>query len=99
MSANTFAPVPLANVHRRHFLKTGLASVAVGGLMRGVPSVAAPRAKDLAVMKIDRVTVKVPFRTVPERNMARELPHWKYSEICTVHLQSGHQGHGDSWPG
>ena len=96
----TFGPsslVPIKkNMHRRRFLKTGLASVAVGGLLRGVPLVAAPPTKDLTVTKIDRVTVKVPFRPAPDRNMAREIPHWKYSEICTVHLQSGHQGHGET---
>ena len=64
--------------------------------MRGVPLVAAPPTRDLTVTKIDRVTVKVPFRAVPKRNMARELPYWNYSEICTVHLQSGHQGHGET---
>lgn len=96
MTPTTIASVSMGNVHRRHFLKTGLASVAIGGLMRGVPLVAAPPTKDLTVTKIDRVTVRIPFRAVPERNMARELPHWKYSEICTAHLQSGHQGHGET---
>ena len=83
-------------VHRRRFLKTGLASLAIGSMVRDIPLVAAPASKDLTVTKIDRVTVKVPFRPTPERNMARELPHWKYAEICTVHLQSGDQGHGET---
>jgi L-alanine-DL-glutamate epimerase-like enolase superfamily enzyme len=96
MAEITIGRASPTGIHRRRFLKTGLASVAVGGLMRGVPLVAAPPARDLTVTKIDRVTVKVPFRAAPERNMARELPHWKYSEICTVHLQSGHQGHGET---
>ncbi len=83
-------------IHRRRFLKAGLTSVAVGGLLRGVPTIAAPPSSDLTVTRIDRVTVKVPYREVPDRNMARELPHWKYSEILTVHLQGGHQGHGET---
>ena len=96
MSRNTSTLVRTPSVHRRNFLKAGLASVPVGGLMRGVPLLAAPPAKDLTVTKIDRVTVKVPYRPVPGRNMAREIPYWNYSEICSVHLQSGHQGHGET---
>ena len=84
------------NIHRRRFLKTSLAGVAAGGLWRDMPAVAAPPAKDLTVTRIDRVTVKVPYRKVPERNMARELPHWKYAEIFTVHLGSGHKGYGET---
>ncbi len=82
--------------HRRRFLKAGLASIAVGITTRGTQLVAAPPATDLRIAKIDRVTVKVPFRAAPARNMARELPHWKYAEIFTVELQSGHRGHGET---
>ena len=28
--------------------------------------------------------------------MARELPHWEYSEIIEVHLRSGHTGFGET---
>ncbi len=83
-------------IHRRRFLKAGLTGIAAGGLLRGLPAISAPPSGDLTVTRIDRVTVKVPFREIPERNMSRELPHWKYSEILTVHLQSGHQGHGET---
>lgn len=96
MTRNTIIQKTTHSIPRRSFLKTGLASLAVGGLMRSVPVLAAPPSKDLTVTKIDRVTVKIPFRPAPERNMARELPHWKYTEILTVHLQSGHQGHGET---
>lgn len=51
---------------------------------------------DLHVVRVERVTVKVPFREVPERNMARELPHWKYFEIFEVHLHGGHVGYGET---
>ena len=81
---------------RRRFLKSGLASIAVGACLREVPLIAAPRSADLTIAKIDRASVRVPFRPIPDRNMARELPHWKYSEIVTVHLQSGHTGHGET---
>ena len=83
-------------IPRRRFLQASVPGVAMGSLLGGWPAVAAPPSHDLTVTRIDRVTVKVPYREVPERNMARELPHWKYSEICTVHLQSGHQGHGET---
>lgn len=84
------------NIPRRRFLKAGLASIAVGSSWRGVPTVAAPATHDLTVTKIDRATVEVPYREVPARNMARELPHWMYAEIFTVHLQSGHTGNGET---
>ena len=96
MTRKSISSVLSKDIQRRRFLKSGLEFVAFGGLMRGVPLIAAPPEKDLTVTKIDRVTVKVPFRLTPGRNMARELPHWAYSEICTVHLQSGHQGHGET---
>ncbi|MDP7019994.1 MAG: enolase C-terminal domain-like protein [Pirellulaceae bacterium] len=81
---------------RRRFIQSGLAAVAAGYTAFSRDAVALPPAHDLRVAKIDRVTVKVPYRPVPARNMARELPHWKYSEIFTVHLQSGHQGFGET---
>lgn len=81
---------------RRRFLKAGLAVTAAGCVARTTPTVAAPPAHDLTITKIDRVTVEVPYRAVPQRNMARELPHWKYSEIFTVELQCGQRGHGET---
>jgi len=81
---------------RRRFLQAGLGAVAAGGMLRGIPTLAAPPSKDLTVTKIDRITVKVPYRPAPARNMARELPHWMYSEIFSVHLNSGHVGHGET---
>ena len=82
--------------HRRHFLKAGAGLTAAGLLSRTAPTIAAPPSRELTVTRIDRVTVRVPYRDVPARNMARELPHWKYSEIFTVYLQSGHRGYGET---
>jgi L-alanine-DL-glutamate epimerase-like enolase superfamily enzyme len=48
------------------------------------------------VEAIDRTTVAVPYRAVPARNMARELPHWVYSEIFRVKLKSGRTGIGET---
>ncbi|MEO1996306.1 MAG: enolase C-terminal domain-like protein, partial [Planctomycetaceae bacterium] len=50
----------------------------------------------LKIKRIKRTTVRVPFRDVPARNMARELPHWEYSEIVEVELMSGHIGFGET---
>lgn len=84
---------------RRRLLQAGIAGAATvgcGDLLRSRPTLAAPPASDLTVTKIDRVTVRVPYREIPGRNMARELPHWRYSEIFSVHLNSGHVGHGET---
>jgi L-alanine-DL-glutamate epimerase-like enolase superfamily enzyme len=53
-------------------------------------------ARRLTVANILRTTVKVPFREVPARNMDREIPHWRWSEIVRVHLKSGHVGFGET---
>ncbi len=50
----------------------------------------------LTVARVDRTTVRLPFREVPRRAMDRELPHWRYSEICEVHLRSGDVGLGET---
>lgn len=98
-----FLPTPTL-ASRRRFLRTGVAACVAANLAMGGPAaglslssaVAAPPSRDLTVTRIDRVTVEVPYREIPARNMARELPHWKYAELFTVHLQSGHQGVGET---
>lgn len=47
----------------------------------------------LTVERIDRYPVEVPARDVPGRNMARELPHWRYLEVVEVELGDGAVGH------
>jgi galactonate dehydratase len=86
-------------VARRDFLKQGVAGAVIGGVCHSWcagTALALPPASDLRVRKIERVTVKVPYREIPARNMARELPHWRFSEIFKVHLQSGHVGYGET---
>ncbi len=86
-------------VHRRDFLKAGLAGAAIGGWAHSWTArtaVALPPSRDLTIRKIERVTVNVPYREIPARNMTRELPHWRYSEIFKVHLQTGHVGYGET---
>lgn len=52
--------------------------------------------RHLIVESIERVTVRLPMREVPERNMARELPHWKLFELFEVKLSSGVIGIGET---
>jgi galactonate dehydratase len=85
---------------RRGLLKSGLLGLA-GWAGGGWPASRAARAgngesRGLRITRIERMTVKLPFREVPGRNMARELPHWAWSEIFEVHLQSGHVGYGEN---
>jgi L-alanine-DL-glutamate epimerase-like enolase superfamily enzyme len=51
---------------------------------------------DTTVEYVDRHCLKVPFREVPERHMARELPHWKYFEVTEVGLVDGSVGYGET---
>lgn len=48
------------------------------------------------IQDIQRTTVRLPMRPVPARNMARELPHWKFLEIFEVTLASGAVGIGET---
>jgi galactonate dehydratase len=89
------------DLSRRSILKGGLLGLAgwgLGGLSdgRAAPAENVKPARGLKVARIERTTVKLPFRETPGRNMAREIPHWAWSEIFEVHLQSGHVGHGEN---
>lgn len=72
-------------------------TLSLGGLhtlsARGADAVSG---KWLTIEQIDRTVVEVPYRETPGRAMARELPHWKYSEICEVRLKSGKSGVGET---
>jgi len=48
------------------------------------------------VERVERYPVELPFREVPERNMDRELPHWRYFKIVEVELADGSVGHGET---
>src|SRR5688500_15147078 len=87
--------------NRRRFLYAGLAGIAGLNLpafwaSQGFAFESGNTGRHLQVEKIDRTTVKVPFREIPERAMSREIPHWKYSEIVEVHLKGGQVGFGES---
>ena len=86
-----------SDVSRRDLFKTGaiasslFAANAVSNSVQAAPPVSS---KHLAVKSIKRTTVKVPFREIPARNMDREIPHWRYSEIVEVELNCGAVGFG-----
>ncbi len=85
---------------RRGFLlSAGLAAAPGTRAARASSFAAAPAVKgapNLTVTKIERTWVNVPFRPVPARNMARELPHWTIFEICKVSLANGVTGFGET---
>ena len=85
---------------RRDLLLASLAGVAIfPWASRAQPKPAAQPGRTepgLRVKNITRTVVKVPYRTIPARNMARELPHWKYLEVFEVELASGHVGIGET---
>ncbi|MDP7011614.1 MAG: dgoA protein, partial [Verrucomicrobiota bacterium] len=85
---------------RRQWFLSSVATAAAWPLLsRAQPKPAAKPGQTepgLRVKNITRTAVKVPYRTVPARNMARELPHWKYIEVFEVELASGHVGFGET---
>lgn len=88
-------------VSRRRFLQAGAVTAAsLQFPLNSTPAVSARELKKAAghfkIEKIDRTTIKLPYREVPARNMARELPHWMYFEIFEVTLKSGHTGFGET---
>lgn len=84
---------------RRDWLKAGLAgcaSLALQGWPRCWADGESAPPVDLTVDHVDTIPIKMEFREVPARNMARELPHWAYFEVIRLRLRSGHVGHGES---
>ncbi|QDU98497.1 mandelate racemase/muconate lactonizing enzyme family protein [Lignipirellula cremea] len=87
--------------HRRRFLQHALATTAVAGLsawsrqsLRAEGSALSD--KHFEVVDVKRTTARLEYRPTPRRNMDRELPHWRYVEICDVTLRSGRQGSGET---
>ena len=94
---------PSNRFSRRGLLGAGAASVAFGFPLRqhwsqrGTLAAQTNRVEGhLKITDIQRTTVRIPYREVPARNMARELPHWRYSEIVQVTLKSGYVGIGET---
>ena len=83
-------------LRRRDVFKAGAVGLAALGWGRSAEARDGAAPVDLIVEAVDLIPVRVPFREVPARNMARELPHWDYFEVARVRLRSGHVGHGES---
>ena len=83
----------MVSSRRSFFLATGAAGM-LKPATAAAPYVAA--GLNLAVNKVDRIWVNLPFREVPARNMIRELPHWTIFEICKVSLACGVVGFGET---
>ena len=87
--------------NRRNFLKTSSAA-ALGAIFyqSSVQNLKANHslysAKHYEIVDIKRTTVRLEYREVPRRNMDRELPHWRYTEILEVKLASGVTGIGET---
>jgi len=91
-------------ITRRRFLTRSLASaavLAVPGMSFLKLSAQDLRRKALGnrffdIESVERTTLKVPYREIPNRAMSRELPHWKWTEIVEVRLKSGVSGFGET---
>ncbi len=62
--------------------------------LRAAGSVASE--KHFEITDVKRTTVKLEFRPTPRRNMDREIPHWRYTELCDVTLKCGATGTGET---
>ncbi|MEZ6130426.1 MAG: enolase C-terminal domain-like protein [Planctomycetaceae bacterium] len=86
---------------RRNFMKRGIAAVSASALAGSswrsiLAQGSAVNAKHFRVSGVERTTVKLEFRETPRRNMDREIPHWRYIELCQVTLGSGVTGVGET---
>lgn len=50
----------------------------------------------LTVESVDRTTVRVPYREVPERHLFRTRPAWNYFDVFEATLSDGTVGHGET---
>jgi galactonate dehydratase len=74
----------------------GLAGVALGSSLAPKSLAAMEADPRLNVKLVERTTLEMPFRDIPARNMDREIPHWRYTEVFEIHLASGHVGVGET---
>lgn len=59
------------------------------------PSEQFSQSMDTTIERIDRTAIELPFRDGADRNMRRQLPHWKYFEIIELELGCGVVGYGE----
>jgi galactonate dehydratase len=87
--------------HRRGFLK----QVAVAAAWWAQPMESSRGAwrqtnlgssRHFEIVDVRRTAAKLEFRPTPRRHMDREIPHWRYTELCDVTLKSGETGTGET---
>lgn len=84
---------------RRQFLQHSAATLASAACFTFRPSftsAAMVSEQHFEIEDVKRTTIKLEYREVPRRNMDRELPHWRWTEICEVRLKSGVTGFGET---
>ncbi|MCA9179551.1 MAG: dgoA protein [Planctomycetales bacterium] len=82
---------------RRRFLAATAAAMFTRETMERVRAEGtAISAKHLRVTDVQRTTATFEYRPTPRRNMDRELPHWRFAEICEVKLECGVTGIGET---
>ncbi len=87
---------------RRSFLRSSVAgALSVAGLAAFsrrslLANGAVVTESQFEVIKVTRTMLKLEFRPVPRRNMDREIPHWRYSELCDITLKCGVTGTGET---
>lgn len=89
------------NTTRRIFLKRSLQIATAAGFVSasrafGIANGIAVNEQHYEVTGVERTTVKLEYRDTPRRSMDRELPHWRYCELCQVTLKSGKTGIGET---
>ena len=85
--------------NRRQFLSGTAGAIAAAACFKFRPSRANGALvsdRHYEIEDVNRTTIKLEYREVPRRNMDRELPHWRYAEICEVQLKSGITGIGET---
>lgn len=89
------------SLNRRSFLERSAPAAAWLTLANGSFAAlssqgAVASAQHFTVKSVERTTVRLNYRPVPLRAMSRELPHWRYIEICDVTLSSDVTGTGET---
>lgn len=82
---------------RRQFLAAAASAALIHHTSRRLRAAGDALSSRLFVVKdIRRTTVKLEYRPTPRRNMDRELPHWRYAEVCEATLASDKVGFGET---
>mgnify|MGYP002630297854 CR=1 FL=1 len=91
---------PIPYMHRRQFFQSSAIALGALGVSRlplfAQSTIRGTASRHFTIKDIKRTTVRLSYRPAPQRAMDRELPHWRYSELCEVALSSGKSGIGET---